>query len=101
MDYLLTKLWKHLKKKFFDPRISAIGMLKMNKKSYDMLPNICLYYLETTFLNHFLKLLGISMLTRIKKYNMKGLETFVELEYTNCVFSYSEGLHICFWYETV
>ena len=36
------------------------------------------------------------MLTRIKKYNMKGLETFVELEYTNCVFSYSEGLHICF-----
>ena len=27
---------------------------------------------------------------------MKGLETFVELEYTNCVFSYSEGLHICF-----
>ena len=83
-------------KKFFDPRISAIGMLKMNKKSYDMLPNICLYYLETTFFKPFSKITWDKYVNSYKKYNMKGLETFVELEYTNCVFSYSEGLHICF-----
>lgn len=61
-----------------------------------MLPNICLYYLETTFFKPFSKITWDKYVNSYKKYNMKGLETFVELEYTNCVFSYSEGLHICF-----
>lgn len=83
-------------KKFFDPRISAIGMLKMNKKTYDMLPNICLYYLETTFFKPFSKITWDKYVNTYKKYNMKSLETLIELEYTDCAFAYSEGLHISF-----
>jgi hypothetical protein len=37
------------KSKDFDPRISVIGQLSINDDTYTMIPNICNYYLETTF----------------------------------------------------
>lgn len=83
-------------KSSFDPRISAIGMLPMNKKTFDMLPCICLYYLDTTFFKPLYYITFDKYYNLYDKYNMKPMEALIELEITDFAFSYNEGLHICF-----
>jgi hypothetical protein len=73
---------------------AAIGMLPLNEITIDGLFPICSFYRETAFFKPNSKCTWEEYSKNYAKYHMCNAEVFIEMEYTDCVIVYSEGLYV-------
>lgn len=88
-SYVDLTLDKFKGNKYFDRRISAVGRLTVNEDTYEMIPRVCNYYLETMF---FEPLKGWEEFEFEYKSNpMQSAIDFIKREYADLIFCHADS----------